>query len=379
MASAVRRLGAEDFRRWAAGRTVFLSSEMRELGELRRVVADALRDTGFSVVMFEDLGGRDENAERAYLDGVARSDIYVGVVGDRYGTMLPSNRSPTHEEYLEARRRGKRISIWIERDGARRQGNAVDFVQELQTFHTTGQFTDANDLVRRLLERLAEIAADDQAPWVKVGDVCFRASRIRDEGSTIVVTAEVRDADVADALEAMRPDAFSRGTETSIVTSRRAGEGRVAGVVVETSMASLHEVELEAEVEWAGGRGGSMESSFNGLTPDDQTEVGLRFALLGEPLPSELDNNFGFMIDTSDPLAEMSTLMLSPAAEESVARLLVAERLLGSGRASRLVRFTFGPVHAGERRVEIEYEEPHRYSNQDPGRRRIEGIYRAPT
>ena len=157
-ASAVRRLGPKEFSRWAATRTVFLSSEMRDLGALRAVVADALRDAGLSVVMFEDLGGRDEDAERAYLDGVARSDIYVGIISDRYGTMLPSGRSPTHEEYLEARRRGKRISFWLRRDASRRQGHAADFAQEVQAFHTTGQFAGADDLVRRLLQRLAEIA-----------------------------------------------------------------------------------------------------------------------------------------------------------------------------------------------------------------------------
>jgi len=39
-----------------------LSSEMRDLGPLRVVVGAALRDAGLSVVMFEDLGGRDEDA-----------------------------------------------------------------------------------------------------------------------------------------------------------------------------------------------------------------------------------------------------------------------------------------------------------------------------
>src|SRR4051794_26709580 len=73
-ASATRRLGPDEFARWAATRTVFLSSEMRELGPLRETVADRLRAAGFSVVLFEDLGGRDEDAERAYLDGVARSE-----------------------------------------------------------------------------------------------------------------------------------------------------------------------------------------------------------------------------------------------------------------------------------------------------------------
>ncbi|HET6506935.1 MAG TPA: hypothetical protein VFG42_09110 [Baekduia sp.] len=40
----------------------------------------------------------------------------------------------------------------------------MDFAQEIQTFPTTGQFSDADDLVRRPLQRLAEIAADDEKP-----------------------------------------------------------------------------------------------------------------------------------------------------------------------------------------------------------------------
>jgi len=300
-ASAVRRLDPDEFARWAATHTVFLSSEMRALGALRAVVAAALRQAGFSVVMFEDLGGRDEDAERAYLDGVARSDIYVGIVGDRYGTMLPSGRSPTHEEYLEARRRGKRISVWLQRDGSQRQGHASDFAQEVQAFHTTGQFADADDLARRLLRRLSEISADDEAPWVKTGDVCLRASRIRDEGSVIVIAAEVRDPAIVHALEALRPDGLHRDAAVPVVTARRAGRGRVTAVVTETKTASAHAVELSAEVSWADDQGDSMEATFSGFSPDDQTEIGLRAGLLGEPMPPRLEGNFGFMIDTSDP------------------------------------------------------------------------------
>jgi hypothetical protein len=355
---------------------VFLSSEMRQLADVRRTVASALREAGFSVVLFEDLGGRDEDAERAYLDGVARSDIYVGVVADRYGTMRPTGRSPTHEEYLEARRRGKRISVWLQRDASRRQGHAADFAQEVQVFHTTGQFVDAEDLARRLLQRLAEIAADDEAPWVKIGDVCVRASRIRDAGSAVVAAAEIRDPTIVHALEQLRPDEFHRGHAIPIVTARRDGEGRVTAVITDTQTASVHEVEVSADVVWADGPPDSMESSFSGFSPDDQTEVGLRAGLLGEPLPAQLDQTFGFMIDTSDPLAELDGLGLPPSAEEAVARLLVVERLLGGKRASRITHFALGPAHLGERRVELEYIEPRRYANHTPGSRRIEGTRR---
>jgi hypothetical protein len=376
-ASVVRRLDPGAFARWAATRTVFLSSEMRELGELRRTVAGALRDAGFSVVVFEDLGGRDEDAEHAYLDGVARSDIYVGVVADRYGTMLATGRSSTHEEYLEARRRGKRISVWLQREASGRQGHAADFAQEVQAFHTTGRFTDADDLAGRLLQRLAEIAADDEAPWVKIGDVLMRASRIRDEGTAIVLSAQVRDPAIVHAIEGMRPDEFHRGQPVPIVTARRAGEGSVTAVITETQAASVHEVELTADVAWADGRPNSMEASFSGFSPDDQTEIGLRAGLLGEPIPTQLDRNFGSMIDTQDPLAGLDGLGLPPSAEEPVARLLVVERLLGRGSGSRLTHFALGPPHFGQRRLEVEYVGPQRYANDAPQTRRIEGTRRA--
>jgi hypothetical protein len=84
-------------------------------------------------------------------------------------------------------------------------------------------------------------------------------------------------------------------------------------------------------------------------------------------------------MDTSDPLAELEGLMLPPAAEEAIGRLLVVERLLGAGRASRIERFALGPAHLRERRVELEYVEPRRYANHESGLRRIEGARRFPS
>src|ERR1700733_5205686 len=112
-ASTSRRLGGDDLRSWAESHTAFISSEMSRLGPERETLAEALRHLGMSVVVFEDLGGRDEDAVTAYLDGVARSDVYIGIVGDRYGQMQASGRSPTHEEYLFAEQNGKRISFWV--------------------------------------------------------------------------------------------------------------------------------------------------------------------------------------------------------------------------------------------------------------------------
>lgn len=121
-------------------------------------------------MLFEDLGGRDDDAQTAYLEGVARSDIYLGLVADRYGTMLPTGRSPTHEEYWEARRLGLSIAVWVAADGSGRQGDARDFISEVQTFHTTGMWETTDPLVASVEARLRELAAESESPWIKLGD-----------------------------------------------------------------------------------------------------------------------------------------------------------------------------------------------------------------
>ncbi len=68
--------------------------------------------------------------------------------------MLPSGRSPTHEEFLEAKRRERRITVWVARDGTNRQGHARDFVQEIQVFHTTASFEGPADLAYRVIAAL---------------------------------------------------------------------------------------------------------------------------------------------------------------------------------------------------------------------------------
>ncbi len=79
---------------------------MSELPNERRAVADAVRAVGATPVMFEQFGGRDGDAEDAYLAEVETSDIYITVLGQRYGKPLPSRFSATHAEYLHAEERG---------------------------------------------------------------------------------------------------------------------------------------------------------------------------------------------------------------------------------------------------------------------------------
>lgn len=372
-ASSARPLSDEALRAWARGRSVFVSSEMRELADHRRAVADALRDLGMRVVMFEDLGGRDEDAERAYLAGVAESDIYLGLVGDRYGTMLASGRSPTHEEYATARALGRRISVWARADGSNRQGNARDFLDEVRVFHTTGQFASPDDLAHRVVARIAEIAAEEDSPWVKAGDAVLRVDRVRDEGSRVELHASVRDDRIARYLEDLRADNWGRARTVVLTTSERSGQLTVDAVVSEASARSHREIVVSGSVTWADGRGGAMDAGTSGFSADDLTEVGVRVGLLGEAMPDRLSGTLEFLVDASDPLEPLVGQALGEATIGAVGRLLVVERLIGTGRAGSIGAFEIGPAHAGRRRLRLTYTDPQRYSNVEPGSREIEG------
>src|SRR4051794_26415087 len=107
LAAAAPQLSDSEFTAWARTQTVFLSSVMGELAAERRVVVDALEAAGFRARWFEELGGRDDGAQDAYLTEVRAATIYLGVLGDQYGGLLADGPyagfSATHAEYLEAR------------------------------------------------------------------------------------------------------------------------------------------------------------------------------------------------------------------------------------------------------------------------------------
>jgi Domain of unknown function (DUF4062) len=311
---------------------MFISSVMTELATERRELATMIEGLGATPVLFEDFGGRDEDAQKAFLSGVARCDLYLGIIADRYVAITPTGRSATHQEYREAIRLDKRISVWVRDGGANRQGDARDFIDEVRVFHTTGSFTNADDLVRRVRARLVEIAADDLAPWVELGVAVFRADRITDRGSQVRVEATVRDPAVIEALAALRSDQWRRTGPvafTDHATSRRV---RVEGVTATRTARSAQGFVLDLASDTQPTASLAMRPAVNGLDPDDVVEHGLRHRLLGEPLPAQLDR-MGFLTPAAslDPVHD-----LPPEVAGTLAQLPLVEGLVGQGHATRV-------------------------------------------
>ena len=99
-------------------------------GAERAGVAEAIEKLGAAAVWFERFGGRDDDPEAAYLSEGRGSDVYVGILGERYGTPLQTGYSATHAEYREALRHGLRTSVWV--SNGTLSGPQQDFVKEVR-------------------------------------------------------------------------------------------------------------------------------------------------------------------------------------------------------------------------------------------------------
>src|SRR3989338_1254001 len=97
---------------------VFISGIQKELREERRVVKDfilknVLLSEYFAVFLFEDAPARSKSTEKAYLEEVRKCDIYIGLLGQKYGSAGKGKVSPTEAEFREAKVKHKEILIYI--------------------------------------------------------------------------------------------------------------------------------------------------------------------------------------------------------------------------------------------------------------------------
>ena len=83
---------------------VFISSVQSEFEEERKRLAeyirqDALFSRYFEPFLFEELPAQDVSAQVAYLEQVAKLEVYIVLVGEQYGYQDAEGISPTEREY----------------------------------------------------------------------------------------------------------------------------------------------------------------------------------------------------------------------------------------------------------------------------------------
>jgi hypothetical protein len=369
-AAAAEIPSADAIQQWAREKRAFISSVMSELAEERRAVAAALREEGVRPVMFEEFGGRDADPLEAYLGEVEGSDIFVGILGKTYGAPLRTRYSATHTEYLHAEKYSLRIAMWTSHSPDR-EGPEQSFLTEARTFHVIPEYRNVADLQAQIRERIRAIAAEDLAPWCKLGRVVFRASEVEDRGDNLTVVGRIRDDSVARALEETRGGKWNRPPILRFTWAGRSRYVKVSRVQVTTTAARSRtiRVDLEAAEE---PQDSLRDMSINGMTADEISEVALRAVLFGEPSGFDRDP-LAFAYRIEDPLQALRDAHVSEEIIRPLTELLVTDLLVGTGRAGRVAAFRLSVAVRGRRNLTLGWETPRRYSNEEPVLRTIEG------
>ena len=133
----------------AAGIKVFISSIIEDYKEQRRAAREALemlskqkgfRNLNIQPIMVEkDYPALDKSPQKACLEGVENCQIFLGIYGRKYGSIMESSGwSASHEEYERARELIKVCLIFTEKvsDLEPRQ---EEFMKEVEGW-VTGSF-----------------------------------------------------------------------------------------------------------------------------------------------------------------------------------------------------------------------------------------------
>lgn len=148
-------------------KTVFISSTYLDLKEERKKVWDTLEKFDVAVKGMEQFGARKSNPLETCLTEVEQSDIYVGIIGMRYGSEEPnSGKSYSQLEYEKAIDQNKEILIYIiDEDNSSVKPSLIQFdkIHKLNNFkailkerHTIDTFSNAQDLISKLQRQFTE-------------------------------------------------------------------------------------------------------------------------------------------------------------------------------------------------------------------------------
>ena len=97
---------------------IFVSGVQKELANERQAVKDLVSENillkeHFSVFLFEDQPARGKPASKTYIKEVNKSDIYIGIFGNRYGSVGSQGLSATESEFSQAQKQSKEILIYL--------------------------------------------------------------------------------------------------------------------------------------------------------------------------------------------------------------------------------------------------------------------------
>ena len=143
---------------------IFISSVQSEFASERRRLCDYIRQDAllgrlFVPFLFEDLPAEDQNAREAYLSEAARSEVYVGLFGERYGFEDEEGVSPTEREFDAATQHTRYRLVFIKQVAERhpKEQNLIDKAEQAVVRKAFNSYEQLQMAVYAALVRFLEV------------------------------------------------------------------------------------------------------------------------------------------------------------------------------------------------------------------------------
>ncbi|RZB35119.1 MAG: ATP-dependent DNA helicase RecG [Desulfobacteraceae bacterium Eth-SRB1] len=142
---------------------IFISSVQKELAEERHAVKDFITHDPLlsrfisDVFLFENIPAGDRKPDDIYLGEVEQCDIYLAILGNKYGWKNEDGKSPTELEFEHATITHRERLVFVKgNDDNAREVDMAKLVSRASRQVTRRRFSDISGLVREVYASLVE-------------------------------------------------------------------------------------------------------------------------------------------------------------------------------------------------------------------------------
>ena len=152
---------------------IFVSSNQNEFQKERDLIKneiekDTVLNNLFNVYTFERTPASPYSPEELYSEEVLNSDIYIGLIGSNYGSILDSGLSPTETEYELFKSKSNQIYIYVKNTDSRDE-KTEKFLKKIREKHTYRKFNNEEELIdeikKSLMNFLQDILKESKLPF----------------------------------------------------------------------------------------------------------------------------------------------------------------------------------------------------------------------
>jgi predicted HTH transcriptional regulator len=143
--------------------SLFISSVQKELAAERRAVKDFITHDPLlsrfisDVFLFEDIPAADRKPDDVYLSEVEQRDIYLVILGDKYGWKNKDGKSATELEFEHATKTHRERLVFVKgNDDKVREPDMAKLVSRAGRQVTRRRFLDTPGLIRKVYASLVE-------------------------------------------------------------------------------------------------------------------------------------------------------------------------------------------------------------------------------